>query len=495
MQQPANDDSLSKLADMNKTGRTPRVLSPLPSGIALSIGSDVELSRAVGMELHRKFGEIVHTEGAYWRFAGTHWEPIHDSEMRRAVHVFDGFPYLAQDSETVSIIKLNKSRVDSILNELSFMIYEKEFFKKPSIGINCASGFIRIEKNGFATLLPHDPKHRHRHTLPGHWNENAPARPPEGSLLHKLLEGVFRGDEDVGEKIDLLAEIAGIAALGCATRLAQPRAVILKGETAENGKSQILDLARVLLPPSALSSVSASRMGDERHIIGLVGKLLNASDELTSSNAIASDTFKAVVTGEPVDGRDVYKSRIEFRCVAQHMFSTNVLPVFQGGMDRGIQRRLLVITFNRVIPLEERIENIGERIGEEEPDLLLAWAVAGACRIVQRKNFAIPKSSKIALNEWLYGSDPVLAWVAERVEARPIIGHMMRERTREAYRKFREWSLEEGFGERNLPSINSFTQRVVANAKGIEFRRHAYGRFFYGMEIVLPRESSLDGEP
>ena len=146
------------------------------------------------------------------------------------------------------------------------------------------------------------------------------------------------------------------AALGYATRLRQPRAVILKGETAENGKSQVLDLARGLLPPSAICSVTAARMGDERHIIGLVGKLLNASDELSSATAIASETFKAVVTGEPVQGRDVYKSRVEFRPVAQHLFATNNLPVFAGGMDRGVQRRLLVVQFNRMIPAEERIE-------------------------------------------------------------------------------------------------------------------------------------------
>ena len=148
----------------------------------------------------------------------------------------------------------------------------------------------------------------------------------------------------------MLAEIVGAAALGYATRLRQPRAVILKGETAENGKSQILDLARGLLPASAICSVTAGRMGDERHIVGLVGKLLNASDELSSAAAIAGDTFKAVITGEPVQGRDVYKSRVEFRPVAQHLFATNTLPVFAGGMDRGVQRRLLVIPFNRVIP-------------------------------------------------------------------------------------------------------------------------------------------------
>src|SRR4029450_5079084 len=107
--------------------------------------------------------------------------------------------------------------------------------------------------------------------------------------------------------------------------------------------------------------VTAARMGDERHIIGLVGKLLNASDELSSATAIASETFKAVINGkpvppgEPVQGPHVYKSRVEFRPVAQHLFATNNLPVFAGGMDRGVQRRLLVHAFHRVCPAEQRV--------------------------------------------------------------------------------------------------------------------------------------------
>ena len=215
----------------------------------------------------------------------------------------------------------------------------------------------------------------------------------------------------------MLAEIIGGAALGYGTRLRQPRAAILKGETAENGKSAIFDLARGLLPPSAVCSVTAGRIGDERHIIGLVGKLLNASDELSSAAAIAGDTFKAVVTGEPVQGRDVYKPRVEFRPVAQHLFATNTLPTFAGGMDRGVQRRLLVIPFSRVIPHEERVEAIGRRIAGEEPDLLLAWAVTGAARLIKNRDFGIPASCKAALTDWLYGSDPVLAWLDDRVQA------------------------------------------------------------------------------
>lgn len=196
-----------------------------------------------------------------------------------------------------------------------------------------------------------------------------------------------------------------------------------------------------------------------------------------------------------MQGRDVYRSRIEFRPLAQHLFATNTLPVFQGGMDRGVQRRLLVICFNRVIPNEERVEAIGQRIGREEPDLLLGWAVEGASRLIRQKGFTIPATSRTAMNDWLFGADPVLAWVAERVRSCRIVGQAPRVATRTAYEHFREWALVEGFAERTLPSINAFVQRITANATGIEYRRFRDGRFFIGMLLTSRGDgNSHDGD-
>ncbi|MBT3358798.1 MAG: hypothetical protein HN403_04115 [Rhodospirillales bacterium] len=451
--------------------------------LRLHIGSDVEIARRVHEDLERTHGDTIHAEGAFWRYEVTRWNAIPEQELRLAIHKYDGSIFLTPVGDP-SRVKLSKSRVDSALNEMAAMVSHQEFFSTGPTGINCSSGFIWFDDIGTPGIKRHNPEHRCRHTLPGSWMPGAESGVPESSLLANLLQGVFKGDVDLNAKIDLLAEVAGAAALGHATRMRQPRAVILKGETAENGKSQILDLARALLPPSAITSVTASSMGDERHIVGLVGKLLNASDELSSSNAIASDTFKAIVTGEPVQGRDVYKSRIEFRPLAQHLFATNGLPVFMGGMDRGVQRRLLVISFNRTIPEAERIEAIGKRIGVEEPDLLLSWAVDGASRLIRNKVFTLPLSSRTAMNDWLYGADPVLAWLSEQVEPQPILGHEPRIATRHAYEYFREWVIAEGFSERTIPSINAFVQRITANATGIEYRRTREGRFFLGMGLT-----------
>ncbi|TAH37800.1 MAG: hypothetical protein EYC62_00800 [Alphaproteobacteria bacterium] len=446
------------------------------------IGSDVEISVRMREDLIEKYGQIVHAEGQFWRYAATRWEAIQEHELRVAAHIYDGAGYKTPRGEP-TCVKLGKSRVDSILHELAALLTQEKFFADAPVGINCSSGFIRFSADGNASIEPHSREHRCRHTLPGKWTPDEQPRQSASHLLHCLLHGVFQGDDDAFEKTHVLAEVCGSAALGYATRLLQPRAVILKGASAENGKSQVLDLARGLLPASAISSVPAGRMGDERHVIGLAGKLLNASDELSSSVAIASDTFKSIVTGEPVDGRDVYKSRVEFRPTAQHLFATNALPPFQGGMDRGVQRRLLVISFNRFIPMEERVEAIGRRIASEEADLLLAWAVEGASRLIRQRNFTIPPSSKDALREWILGADPVLAWLDACVEVKPHACGYPRLAAREAHEQFHTWAVAEGYSRDKLPAINGFVQRILANAAGMESKRLNTGRVFLGMTL------------
>lgn len=448
----------------------------------LFVGSDIEIAKRVREDLTERHGRIVYAEGAFWHYDATEWKPIPDHTIRLPVHVYDGATFMTASGEP-SNVKLNKSRVDSVLNECAALCADPEFFQNPPAGINCASGFIRFDDAGSPHLERHHRSHRCRHTLPGQWKAGASGTPPEGSLLHRLLSGSFKGDRDAQAKCDLLAEVCGSAALGYATRLLQPRAVILHGKTAENGKSQILELARGLLPESAKCSLTASSMSDERHIIGLVGKLLNASDEL-SPEAIASDTFKSVVTGEPVHGRDVYKSRVEFRSVAQNLFAANQLPGFSGGVDRGVQRRLLVIPFTRTIPLEERVADIGKRIASEEADLLLAWAVEGASRLIRQRNFTIPKICQDALLEWMLGEDPVLDWISTSVRTAPIVNGEPRLATRDAYLRFTNWAQAEGYKSDKIPAINGFVQRVQAQVPGLQHKRTSAGRFFVGMTVT-----------
>lgn len=448
----------------------------------LDVGSDVEIARQLLEELSDRHGRIVYAEGEFWRYDKSHWKALAAHELRLLVHLFDGARFDSPKGDR-STVKLTRYRIDSVLYECAAMCADPDFFYEPAVGINCASGFIEFSDGGTPQLVRHRRDHRCRHTLPGRWQPDPSQKPPADSLLGTLLHGSFKGDPDGEAKADLLAEICGSAALGYATRLKQPRAVILHGKTAENGKSQVIELARGLLPANAISSVPASKMSDERHIVGLVGKLLNASDEL-SPDAIASDTFKSIVTGEPTSGRAVYKERTEFRSVAQHVFAANQLPGFKGGVDRGVQRRLLVIPFTRTIPLEERIEDIGKRIARSEADLLLAWAVEGASRLIQKRKFSIPASCEQALLEWVLNEDPVRAWIDACVQVVPIENGGPSISTREAFTRFQDWAKREGYRQEHLPSINGFVQRVQAQVAGAQYKRTSKARLFIGLVVT-----------
>ncbi len=459
----------------------------------LTIGSDFEVGRRCLMDLRQKYGQVIFTDGDFYRYKDTRWVTFTPKELHDEIEKYDGYLYQNPENNDAKVIKLNISRKNSALHTMEQGASVKDFFKDAPLGINCASGFIRFVFNDDlqkweAVLEDHQKEHRQRHTLKGTWNGNAPTW-VAGSLHSRLLDGSFLGDADKESKIQVMKELAGATVAGCATKLLQPRAVILLGTQAENGKSQILNMLRGLLPASAMSSVTAARMGDERHILGICGKLLNASDELSGASAISSDVFKAVITGETVTGRDVYKSRIEFVPIAQHVFATNALPSFQGGMDRGVQRRLLVIPFNRVIPAEEKVENIGRRIPEEEMDLLLAWAVEGALDLMNKRGFTITDALAKNLQDWLEESDSVQGWVAECLEI--LKDEKACLKTSYAYKCYQAWGKEQGIKLEQMVGLKNFVWRM-ASIDGIHYKRISSGRIFTGINLAHDAPRSTD---
>jgi P4 family phage/plasmid primase-like protien len=432
---------------------------------------------------HMLAGELrglIHCEGWFWRYDGVCWQPISSAAIQQTAMSYD------QRKVGGRTITLGSARLASIEHCLRLKVAKPGFFDEQPRGINCANGFIKFEPGAPPVSVPHDPEHRRRHVLPGAWQPGRLAALPANSLLGKLLGGCFKDDPDAAGKIALLAGLAGAVALGCGTMF--KKAVVLLGPTAQNGKSQILELLRGLLPISAISTIPPGKFGDEHHLVGLVGKLLNASDELGTAQAITSDAFKAVVTGEPIRGADKYKPAVDFRPKAQHVFACNRLPNFQSGMDRGVMRRLVLIPFNRTIPEEERIADIGQRIAREEADLLLAWAVEGATRLLERGRFEEPASSRETLAEWAYGSDPVQAFIADCVRpALTAIGEKPpRLSSKTLFTAFEGWCARERRDSgRFAIGINSFVQRVYENLPpGARYRKSNRFRGFEGLRLV-----------
>lgn len=421
-------------------------------------------------------GRIVKADGQFWAWGPTAWRAIQDNRLRLAAHKFDA----VGAGPKLKPIKLGKRMIDGILNELGTKTGEPDFFDHSTLGVNCTNAAITIDEKGKIVSRPHDPDDRFRFTIDAEFHLHTDMHPPEGSLLHKLVHGAFQGDPDADAKINLIGEILGAAAFGMATRLKQPKAFIFLGETASNGKSTIAGLLSCLLPAGSVSAISPASFGDERRIINLAGKAANVADELSAS-AISGEVFKAAITGNPIEGRDLYRSALTFRPRALHCFTTNTLPRFNGGLDRGLKRRLVVLQFNRSIPDNEIIEDIGDRIQAEELDLLLGFAIAGAQRLKRNGGYTIPASSRDALQEWLL-LDPLNEWYELRVvpaEEEPRDGWM---RTGKLYDDFKHWATENGYADRFLPPVNTFSQRLKA-LPNVELRRRSTGMVAMGVKL------------
>jgi phage/plasmid-associated DNA primase len=420
--------------------------------------------------------DIVHADGKLWAFGPTAWRVIDDQKLRRAVHAYDAAPA----GEKATPIKLGSRMINGILNEVHATASDREFFEAPAVGMNVENGMVTIDDAGKIDVVPHDPQHRQRFTIKAGFHLHTDMRPTESSLLHKLLNGAFLDDPDAAAKIDLIGEMLGAAAFGLATRVKQPKAFVLIGETANNGKSTIASLFRALLPEDAVSAISPAYFNDEKRIIDLAGKAANVADELSAA-AVAGEEFKAAVTGNPIQGRFLYANVTTFKPQALHCFTTNTLPRFSGGMDRGLQRRLVVLQFNRTIPDNEIIVDIVKRIRDEELDLLLGFAIAGAQRLKKRGNYTIPESSEKALDDWLR-QEALNEWFSLRVSPAATVPYGGWLKVSQLYADFKSWAVEEGHKESTIISVNTFSQRIKM-FPAVELKRSSAGQMVHGVII------------
>jgi P4 family phage/plasmid primase-like protien len=464
--------------------------SPKLSDFELQIGSDVEIGRQIIDKLEEIYGPIIVVEGRMWRFDRTHWTALDDDHLVRFVHRADGAVYPSGDG--VAIVRLSKSRVASIIDAAMKYRHQPNFFDDQPLGINCETGFIRFNQSGEAALHPHARQWRHRHVVRGRWPI---AEVPQNSLFRKYLKDAVAPDwrevgqdaeairlakEDAKLKTKLLGEVAGCVALGRGTRVRDPKAVVPYSQWSKTGKSTFLHLLRSLPNPEAVASVAPSKFGDEKYTYRLIGKTLNASDELPSNRALKSDVFKRLITGEPVPARNVYCPATDFIPTALHVFSGNVLPSFAGGMDQAVLNRLLPIPFDHVVPPEQLYPRLDEKILQDEADIFLDFAVEGARRLIQQGGFTIPGSSEKQLEQWASEADPVRGFAKECVEITedPSIVSVAR-----LYRAFVAWAGEAGHKREFLPSARSFGRHFRAVDSRFIYDR-ANGSIYRNLRIV-----------
>ncbi len=318
------------------------------------------------------------------------------------------------------------------------------FFSEAPAGLAFSDGFVTLTETG-AVVLPHSPDNRARFGYPFPYTPEAPC-----PMWLNFLGEIFRDDDDREQKIAVLQEHIGASLAGLAPTY--QRCVICIGE-GDEGKSTLAKIISTIFPPGSVEAVPPQEWGQEYRRAMLAGKLLNIVAELPESDIIASESFKAVVSGDPITGRHIRQEPFTYKPKAGHLFLANRLP---GTPDqtRGFWRRFLVLRFNRNFSGDSaRDPLIANKIIAAERSSLVSWALQGAVRLLAQKDYTVPASHTRELATWRKNADQIAAFFDDKVTFEVGRGTA----ASDAYTRYRDWA--EANGHRAISS-SKFSARL-----------------------------------
>ena len=121
--------------------------------------------------------------------------------------------------------------------------------------------------------------------------------------------------------------------------------------------------------------------------------------------------FKALISGDSIMGRFLYKNPIVYKPFAKMIFAMNTLPEISN-FDGAIQRRLVIIPFNRKFEEHEKDFELKEGKLHIELDGILMWALEGLKSLASRdktanQGFITPKVCQELLAQYKNDCNPI----------------------------------------------------------------------------------------
>lgn len=191
-----------------------------------------------------------------------------------------------------------------------------------------------------------------------------------------------------------LQEYAGY----CMMHWAMPlhKGMFIVGPTA-SGKSTFLKVLRALL--GSVASVSPHELVNGRFgAIELEDAWANIRTDIASEILQNIGKFKEILAGEPIHAERKNEQGYQIHPTAKHLYSANRLPDVSID-DDAFFRRILLVSFPKTIPREDRDPELSERLIDELDGVLL-WAVEGLQRLMRNEQFTWDPVPEVTRRRW-----------------------------------------------------------------------------------------------
>lgn len=177
-----------------------------------------------------------------------------------------------------------------------------------------------------------------------------------------------------------------------------------------NGKSVFFNIISALISKQNMLNYSLGLFSYEYNRAKLTNVLLNYSSE--KGTELNPDTFKALVSGEPLQAREPYGKPFTIFNKVRFIVNANELPK-ETEHTEAYFRRYLIIPFDVTITEANRDIDLADKIIATELSGVFNWLLMGLERIISQKKFTRCERSDKALADFRRQSDSVALFTEE----------------------------------------------------------------------------------
>ena len=398
---------------------------------------------------------LCRRQGFLYSYNGAHWRELDEATLRA---------FLKQVAERLGVPPMT-ARFHGFSEQLYKQFLDTASLPAPAaksravVLVNLQNGTFEIGARAPA-LRPPAAADFLTHQLPFAYDPAATA-PRWQTFLDRVVPDA--------ESQQVLAEYVGYVFVPKA-RLKLEKVLLLHGGGA-NGKSVFFEVITALLGPENVSNYSLNSLtGDPAYSRAhLATKLVNYASEL--NGRLEADTFKQLVSGEPVEARLPYGQPFILTDYAKFIFNCNELPT-EVEHTHAFFRRFLIVPFSVTIPAEQQDKTLAATLIAEELAGVFNWVLAGLGRVLAQEGFTDCAAARQQLDLYKLQSDTVKLFLDEHeYEASP--EHY--QPTQDVYRDYRQFCLD--FGHRYPVARQKFVTRL--GTVGITEQRRKTGRVLF----------------
>ena len=395
---------------------------------------------------------LCRREGFFYSYNGAFWKPLEKDDLK---------DFLKKAAEKMGVDKFT-ARYKDFVRDLFEQFTEQAYLPAPmvdrdTVRINLQNGTFDITPENQRLRAP-DAADFLTHQLPFAFDPVATA-PRFQAFLNRVLP-----DQDCQQ---VLAEYLGYVFIS-PTKLKLEKTLLLYGSGA-NGKSVFFEIVTALLGKDNVSHYSLHSLTNEPAYCRahLATKLVNYASEINGK--LEADTFKQMVSGEPVEARLPYGQPFILTNYAKLIFNCNELPA-DVEHTNAYFRRFLILPFTVTIPEAEQDKTLSTTIIQAELSGVFNWVLSGLRRLLEQGSFTDADAVRSQLETYKKQSDTVRLYLDEQgyqtsTDHTPL---------KDLYQGYKSFCIEDGYR-----PVNSRNFQKRLNANGIMTDRARFGFVAY----------------